>query len=108
MISSCNLGCSYWLEFVYTRILSRRHYVHSNEPVGESQRRNVIFTCFVGDAETLEFSVVIRVEYDLHAVVQGDDTLVREAAIHVRYLQFTVNNYNDEEYRTVLVGYVRR
>ena len=41
MISRPNLGCSHRLEFVYTRMLSRRHY--SNEPVGECQCRNVIF-----------------------------------------------------------------
>ena len=27
MISRPNLGCSHWLEFVYVRLLSRRHYV---------------------------------------------------------------------------------
>ena len=43
MISRPNFGCSHWLEFVYTRMLSRRHYVHSNEPVGECQCGNVIF-----------------------------------------------------------------
>ena len=31
MISRPNLSCSHWLEFVYTRMLSRCHYVHSNE-----------------------------------------------------------------------------
>ena len=50
-------------------------------------------TCFVGDQEALELSVLIGVEHDLHAVVQGHDALVRRAAVHVRDLQFTVNNY---------------
>ena len=44
MISRPNLGCSHWWEFVYTRVLSWRHFVHSNEPVGERQHRDVIFT----------------------------------------------------------------
>ena len=43
MISRPILGCSHWLEFVYIRMLSRRHYVHSNEPVGELQCQNLVF-----------------------------------------------------------------
>ena len=43
MLRRPNLGCSHWLEFVYTRMLSRHHCVHSNQPVGECQSRNIIF-----------------------------------------------------------------
>ena len=42
MISRPNLDCSHWLEFVYRGMLSRCHYVHSNEPTDERQRRNEI------------------------------------------------------------------
>ena len=52
-------------------------------------------TCFVGDEEALELPVLIRVEHDLHTVVQRHDAVVRRAAVRARDLQFTVNNYND-------------
>ena len=44
MISRPNLGCSHWLEFVYKRMLSGCHCVHSNEPADERQRRNLILS----------------------------------------------------------------
>ena len=52
-------------------MISRPHYVHSNEPVGERQRRNVIFLIFVYFRTTLP-PVIQRQCSDVYMTVPED------------------------------------